>query len=132
MDQHPDAARIREGYDAFARLDLPALAELFDEDVIWHNPGDNMISGDYRGRDAVFAMFGRTLQLNQGTGSFDVHDVIANETHAVSLLRADVSRPDAGKHLSVKEIHVFHLRDGKISEAWVFSENQRLNDDFWS
>ncbi len=132
MDQHPDAARIRQGYDAFAKLDMAALTALFDEKVVWHNPGNNIISGDYTGRDAVFAMFARTLELNRGTGSFEVHDVIANDEHAVSLLRADVSRPDVGKHLSVKEIHVFHLRDGKINEAWVFSENQRLNDDFWS
>ncbi len=132
MTEHPSATLLRQGYDAFAKLDMAALTALFDENVVWHNPGNNIISGDYTGRDAVFAMFARTLELNRGTGSFEVHDVVANNEHAVSLLRADVSRPDVGKRLSVKEIHVFHLRDGKISEAWVFSENQRLNDDFWS
>ena len=132
MTEHPSATLIKQGYDAFAKLDMTTLTGLFDDNVVWHNPGANMISGDYTGRDVVFAMFARTLELNQGTGRFDVHDVVANDKHAVSLLQANVSRPDVGKSLNVKEIHVFHFREGKISDVWVFSENQRLNDEFWS
>jgi hypothetical protein len=33
---------------------MDALAEVFAEDVVWHTPGHNPLSGDYEGRDATF------------------------------------------------------------------------------
>jgi len=132
MDDSPAVALVRQGYEAFAARDVPTLVELLDENVVWHNPGNNLLSGEFSGRDEVLSMFARNLQLTQGTGSFQIHDVLASDRHVVSLLQARVSRPDAGKHLDVKEMHVFHISRGKIREVWVFSEDQRLNDQFWS
>jgi len=123
---------MRRGYEAFARVDLPALAELFDENVVWHNPGVNPVAGDFTGRDNVFAMFAETLKMQQGTGHFDVRDILADDDYSVSLLHATASCPDVDKHLDVRELHVFRYRDGRISEAWVFSLNQPLNDEFWA
>jgi ketosteroid isomerase-like protein len=123
---------VRTGFGAFASRDYAALAELFADDVVWHNHGRNPLSGDFAGKQVVFAMMGQMLEMNEGAGEYEVHDIVANNDHAVVLLRARTSRPVRDKSLDVKEVHVYHMRDGKIAEAWVFSEDQRINDEFWS
>ena len=59
-----------------------------------------------------------------------MHDVVANDQHAVALLRAKGER--RGKRYDALEIDVFHIRDGKVTEFWSFSEDQRVTDEFWS
>ncbi|HXW44738.1 MAG TPA: nuclear transport factor 2 family protein [Streptosporangiaceae bacterium] len=55
MTEQPNVVRIKDGYIAFANGDFAALSNLLAEDVVWHFGGRNQISGDYRGRDAVYA-----------------------------------------------------------------------------
>jgi ketosteroid isomerase-like protein len=59
---HPNEELTRRGYAAFATGDMVALDELFADDVIWHVGGRSPLSGDYKGKEAVFAMFGRLAQ----------------------------------------------------------------------
>ncbi len=126
MADHPNAALIERMYAALAEGNYPPiLTELFSEDVVWHLPGAHPLSGDHRGRDAVFAAM-RTFEGIQ----LELHDVLASDEHAVALLRARGSRKE--KQYGALEIDVFHIKDGRISEFWSFSEDQRLTDEFWS
>jgi SnoaL-like domain len=54
MTDHPHIELFRRTYAAFTTGDMDALAEVFAEDVVWHTPGHNPLSGDYEGRDATF------------------------------------------------------------------------------
>jgi ketosteroid isomerase-like protein len=101
------------------------VARLFHEDVVWHLPGWHPMSGDHRGRDAVLAAMRYFDRIR-----LEVHDVLANDEHAVALLRATGSR--MSKTYDVLEVDVFHVRGGKIAEFWSFSQDQRLTDEFWS
>ncbi len=38
MTEHPNVARIKDGYAAFAKGDFAALNDLFAEDLLWHPP----------------------------------------------------------------------------------------------
>ena len=49
MAEHPNIARIKDGYAAFAKGDFAVLNDLFAEDIVWHASGRNQLSGDYRG-----------------------------------------------------------------------------------
>jgi ketosteroid isomerase-like protein len=130
MADHPNAALLRKGYDAFAKGDTATLTDLFSEDVVWHLPGRNLISGEHRGRDAVFAVFAKVAQLSAGSFSIELHDVLANDEHTVAITRTTGSRQ--GKQLDLRGTDVYHIRNGKITEWWSFDEDQRLNDEFWS
>ncbi len=55
---HKNAEIVRRGYHAFNTADMETLTELFDENASWHTPGRS-IGGDRKGREAVFAQFGR-------------------------------------------------------------------------
>jgi ketosteroid isomerase-like protein len=59
-----------------------------------------------------------------------LHDVLANDEHAVGLARATGSRQ--GKQLDSRDVAIYHVSNGKITEAWTFAEDQRVTDEFWS
>ena len=94
---HPNEDLIRRGYDAFSSGDLQTLREVFHPDIVWHAPGRSQLSGDHRGVDAVLGFFGQTMELTGGAFRVEVHDVVANDAHAVGLNSVYAER--AGKTL---------------------------------
>jgi uncharacterized protein len=130
VTDHPHIEVFRRTYAAFTKGDMKALAEVFAEDVFWHTPGRNPLSGDYEGRDATFASFEREFELSGGTYTVEVHDVLANDNHTVALLRSTAQRDD--KTLDMNYVLVFHIGDGKITEGWEFWTDQAALNEFWS
>jgi uncharacterized protein len=127
MAGHPNVARIRDGYAAFAKGDFAVLNDLFAEDLHWHEPGRNQLAGDYRGRDAVYEFFGRLMEITEGTFNLDVHAILADDEHGVALVTSTASR--GGRSATVNDAHVFHLRDGKVVEFWAASTDQYAIDE---
>jgi ketosteroid isomerase-like protein len=131
MAEHPNAARAREGYEAFSKGDLAALSNYIAEDVVWNILGAGPLSGSYKGRDEVFTMFGRLAQETGGTFHLDVHDILANDEHIVALCTLSAQR--AGKSLSVPVANVEHVnKDGQITEFWGATTDPQATIDFWS
>ncbi len=130
MAEHPNVGLVRKGYDAFAKGDMATLSELFSEDAVWRVAGDSPFAGEHRGRDAVFAMFARSTELTGGTLRMELHDVLANDEHAVVLFRETASRQ--GKQLDMLHTAVYHVSNGKVTETWTFPYDQRASDEFWS
>ncbi len=57
---HPNEAVVRKGYAAFSRGDIETLQnEIFTDDIVWHVPGRNRFSGDYKGISEVRGYFGQ-------------------------------------------------------------------------
>jgi uncharacterized protein len=127
---HPNEDRIRKGYEAFAAGDFAALDELLDDNVTWHTPGNNSLSGDREGKQAVFEFFGKTVEVTGGTFRLELHDVLANDEHGVALAVATGERE--GKSLEDRQVQVFHIRDGKVTESWNHPGDQKAVDEFLS
>jgi ketosteroid isomerase-like protein len=125
---HPNEALTRKGYEAFGAGDLDTLRELFDPNVVWHLAGRGPLAGDYRGVDEVFGVFAKTVELTGGTFNLEVHDVLANDEHAVALVVARGQRD--GKSLEDRQAHVLHVKDGKVTEFWGHAWDQYAVDDF--
>jgi len=130
MADHPNVQLLREGYAAFGKGDLDTVKALFTDDVVWHVGGNNPLAGDYKGQDEVLGFFGKSFELTNGTMQIDVHDILANDEHAVALVTTKAKRD--GKSIEMNAVHVFHLRDGKTSEFWGFNEDDRRADEFWT
>ena len=130
MADHPNAALLRKGYEAFDKGDVAVLTELFAEDVVWHVAGNNPLSGEHRGKEAVFAAFAKTVGVPPLSFKIELHDVLANDEHAVALMQATASRQ--GKQLDLRDVTGYHIRNGKVTEFWSFAEDQRATDEFWS
>jgi uncharacterized protein len=116
MGAKENADLIRSGYEAFQRGDLAAFDNLLAEDCVWHVPGRGQLAGDKKGRQATVEFYAKLGMLSEGTIKVDLHDVVANDEHVVGLHRASAQR--AGKSFQTTEAIVFHVRDGRVSEAW--------------
>ena len=89
---HPNEDLVRKGYQAFGTGDLDTLTQLFTDDIQWHTPGRSPLAGDLKGRDEVFAQFAKIAELSGGSFRLEIHDVIANDEHAIALVTASGSR----------------------------------------
>lgn len=128
---HPNEDLFREGYAAFQSGDMDGLRnKFFTPDIVWHSPGRNQLSGDYKGVDEVLANFGKTFELTGGNFSVEIHDCLANDEHGVVL--ATVRGERDGKKLEDRYSHVVHFRDGKVSESWIHQENLYAVDEFFA
>src|SRR5207237_6724562 len=107
MSEHPNAAVLRRTYEAFARGDFAVLSECFHEEIVWYVPGNSLISGAHRGRDAVFAFFGRLMELSGGTFKAEGQDIGASDQRAFSLEHLTAQR--AGKTLDVELVLVVRV-----------------------
>ena len=126
---HPNEDLVRRGYAAFSSADMATLDELFSDDIVWHAPGRNQLSGDFVGKQAVFATFAKVAELSGGTFALEIHDVLANDTHAVALVRVTGERE--GRRLDDNSVQVFHIADGKVTEQWLNPGDAYANDEFW-
>jgi ketosteroid isomerase-like protein len=70
------------------------------------------------------------FQETNGTLKTDVHDIVANDEHAVAL--ATFSGQRSGKSVSDRYTHAVHIKDGKVTESWIFDENPSAIDEFWA
>ena len=123
--------RLRRGYDNFGKGDLEAIRADLAPDIVWHVGGNSPLTGDYKGIDDVFALFGRFFTETGGTLKNEVHDVLANETHGVVMFKQSAERN--GKKLETNIVHIIHLDpEGRIKESWFFPEKAAEVDQFWS
>jgi uncharacterized protein len=127
MAEHPNVARIRDGYAAFANGDFAVLTDLFADDLVWHVGGRSQLAGEYRGRDDVFAFFGKIMEVTEGSFRLDVHTILADDEHGVALVFGTASR--GGRTITDIAAHVFHIRDGKVTEYWNATTDQYAFDE---
>lgn len=131
MAEHPNAALIRKGYAAFSAGDIATLSQLFTQDVQWHEAGgaSTPVAGDYKGQEAVFSMFASLVQL---TSEFRVtlEEVIADDRQAIAIHEAFARR--GSTTYRSREAIVFHLLDGKVTDAWHTTPDVEAYDMFWA
>ena len=127
---HENEQRVRSAFDAYARKDIASAQDLLADDVTWHFAGRHPFSGDYTGKEQVQDVWARRRKLTGGTLGYDVHDVLANDEHVVALLLNKAERD--GKTLEWKSVSVYHMKDGRITEAWDHNDDQHAVDEFWS
>jgi ketosteroid isomerase-like protein len=126
---HPNEDLLRAAFDDFGRGDLDGLRAKFSEDVRWNFPGRSQMAGSENGVDGALAWLGRTFELSGGTIKTDVHDILANDTHAVALFTITAERE--GRSLDDRTVGVYHVEGGRITEAWFNPGDQYATDEFW-
>ena len=126
MSEHPNVTRIREGYEAFGKGDIPALDDLFAEDIRWHEPGRNQLSGTQEGRPAVYEMFGRLMTLTEGSFRIELRTLLADDDTAVAV--ADISAHVGDRHFAVTNTHVMRFSGDVVAEFREMSGDQYAQD----
>jgi ketosteroid isomerase-like protein len=123
-----DAELVRRGYEAFIAGDMEWMNEHLHENIVWHSPGNSVLSGDFRGREAVLAYFAKTVQV--ALPEFNMHDIVASEDHVVALLTINWRRNDNDQTFEDRNVQVFHVDSGQALEVWTMSANEAGFDKF--
>ena len=126
---HPNEELVRRGYEAFNNADVETLRQLFADTTVFHEPGRSPISGDYEGLDQVLGFFGTLAERSGGTFRATLHDVVANDEHAVGLHSSDAERD--GRRVR-SPVLVFHVRDGRVTEVWQYWADPYTADDLFA
>ena len=64
--RHPNADVLQVQIDALARGDVAKALTWYTEDAVFHYPGRNRLSGDYRGKDQILTLLGLVMELTGG------------------------------------------------------------------
>jgi ketosteroid isomerase-like protein len=131
MAEHPDVAIVRRGYEAFSKGDTDTLRELIAADAVHRLPGENQLSGDFKGIDAILGMYGQLFELSGGTISVEPQMFLTdNQGTVVAVHRASAQRGD--KSFEENAAIVFTVRGGKAVELHELVEDVEARDAFWS
>ncbi len=131
MAEHRNARKAEEYLNDFAMGDFAALRNYYSDDVVWHVAGSHQLSGDYHGRDELFAYFDKVKKLTGGTLTLRAESILASDEHIALFVRASGKR--GGKRLDAVLVEAFNVRpDGRWSEFWSMADDQREVDEFWA
>ncbi|MCL5274775.1 MAG: nuclear transport factor 2 family protein [Chloroflexi bacterium] len=129
---HPNESIIRQLLISCAPdcHDPSVLRKYLDEQAVYHIPGLNVLSGEYKGWEAIHAMTQRRAQLLQNRQ----HEVklvgttVSNE-HVAILHQFEADSPDG--RLRWRGNSVYFVKQGKITECWLFVDDEDAFNAFW-
>jgi ketosteroid isomerase-like protein len=95
------------------------------DDIVWHEIGR---AEPRRGKDELRAAMGEVP--GDVTIRYEVHDVVANDEHAIALGTATATR--GARTLAYRTAEIFHMRDGRATERWAFSDDTAAIVEFFA
>ncbi|WP_065750176.1 nuclear transport factor 2 family protein [Bradyrhizobium paxllaeri] len=109
--------------------DRAALAACYHDDFTLHYFGRNPLAGDHSGKAAALGILAEvTRRTNRKL--FAIVDIMAGPERGALLVRERFERD--GKTAEVERLLVYTVRDGLLSECWVYDQDQAMVDAFLS
>ena len=121
---------VENYFKAIQTGDLDTVGASLSPDIIWYQPGQNQFSGVQKGANSVFALIGGMMEISGGSFKIDkVHAVMANGSKVAASVRFSGERD--GISMAMNGVDILTIKDGQISGAWLYSEDQAAEDAFW-
>lgn len=125
-DRYEEA--IRKLYDDFSHGDLEAVLEACADDITFHVPGVNQLSGNY-GKSEFVTLIGKVAQITNGTFREEVLDVMIGNAHAAVLLHHKLERD--GETRGYLTLHLWEMAEGRLTNWWEYPRDLTVFDDVW-
>jgi hypothetical protein len=127
---HPNAIMLKTAHENFQKGDIEALFGLMADDMAWHMPGTNALSGDFVGREAILGSFA-ALQANVDAYWAWPLDYFGSDNHVVLVAKVQARRGE--KSLDCLECLLWRVDEaGKLAEVWHLALNEKAWDAFFS
>jgi uncharacterized protein len=111
---------VRRRYDALRQGDVEGFFELTDRDVEWWDRADDPWAAVHRGRDACMKHLAEITEdaelLVEPLEFIDADDLVVVPVRLVGRGRS------SGVPFDEQEVHMFRLRDGKVTEVREYRE----------
>lgn len=120
---------MRRYGEAWSAGDYAGMQALMGDDVVLHLFGHSPLAGTFRGKKEL-ADIVRIIQEVTDRQLIELHDILVGGDHAAALVRERMTRH--GNTVELERVFVYHLRDGKITEVWIFDQDQVAVDALWS
>lgn len=131
MAEHPHAALVRKGYEAFTRGDMDTLRTLMSGDATHHVPGNHPLSGDFKGQDAILDLYRRQNEETNETMQVDLDRLLVDgRGHVVATHRFRAER--GGKRIDENGCIVFRIVGDKVTDLDECVEDIEKANAFWS
>jgi uncharacterized protein len=107
---------VQTAYAAFGRGDIPALLNILTEDVRWQFIGDRKApyTGTAKGRAQVGEWFGSVAAADD-IQAFEPRQFLVGPDHVTVIGWERTFAKPSGKPFESEWIHVWQVRDGKLS-----------------
>ncbi len=116
MDEHPNVAAVRRWSEQMESGNWEAMADALSDDVEWHEIGRDEPT---RGKAALMERMGQSW--GDVTIEAKTHDILGNDDHVVQLVEVVARRGD--ETFNYRTAEILHVRDGKVSARWAFSDD---------
>lgn len=117
---------VRGVYEALGRGDVPAVLGAMSDDIEWHEAEGMPYGGVYHGGEAVAKnVFG---PITQDVSAFAVtpEEFIASGDAVAVVARYTGTGAASGERLDLPVVHVWDVRDGKITRFRQFVDTAKF------
>ncbi|MDX1932039.1 MAG: nuclear transport factor 2 family protein [Capsulimonadales bacterium] len=125
----PNVQKIRAYQKAMAEGDFAGAAAIFDPEVRYIVPGNNRLSGDYTGVEAVMGYFARLMELTGGTYAITHMNWLVCEEDV--LLETRNTARIGENELTWDEAILFRFVEGRKKVITLFQADQEAVDRFY-
>jgi ketosteroid isomerase-like protein len=130
MAEQANQVLVRRGFEAFTTGDIDTLVEIIADDAVQTMPGNNVMAGEHKGRDAILAMYGRLFDETAGTLRVALEATYAAGNSVVAIYRGTATRN--GRTLDQRSALVFEIEHGQAIRLTDMPEDLDAVDAFWS
>jgi len=126
-----DAMSVFNTYnEALIKGDFAEVFETMADDIKWHQPGNNPLSGVIAGKQDLGAHLGKFVKKSNGTFKVITNWASSNGCFVAANVTF-VAEHSNGDKLDMNGIDLFKIKNGQIQEVWLFSFEQDVEDNFW-
>jgi hypothetical protein len=122
--EHPNVMAVRAMAEAMAAGDMQKAASYLANDVEWH------VIGRTEAYHGLAGLQDSMKDIADSTITFKVHDVVGSDDHTIGLGEATAVR--GGKTLVYRTAEIYHMKDGKVTERWAFSDDTDAINKFFA
>jgi len=124
MSENTNTQIVQDAYQKFGTGDIPGLLTLLSENIEWTVPEieNAPFAGTSEGVQAV-AEFFKELSAAEDITRFEPLEFIAQNNRVVVLGVSAVTVRETGRTYETEWVHVFSVRDGKITEFAEYFDN---------
>jgi ketosteroid isomerase-like protein len=130
MPEHPDIALVRRGYAAFAAGDVATLSQLIAADATQFQPGRSVLSGEFKGLEAILGFYGELASRTNGTFKLELGHIFTDGQGKVVATQRSTAKREA-KSIDNWACLIFTVAGGQVRDIHGCAEDIEVWDDFW-